>query len=155
MFRKSGNRYFDLSSIVALSLATLLLISMPGGCGDSDDTDDEEDVETEAVAEPTAPPMMEIVDPEPGDLQTASEEAEDADLPADEGDEGDAEEGESEQNGDADAEEAHSGVYVVQEGDTLYGIAVNHNVSMEALMAANGMDDPNSLQVGQELQIPE
>jgi cell envelope opacity-associated protein A len=152
MFRKSGNRYFDLSSIAALGLVTLLLISMPGGCGDSDDSDDEEGVETEAVAEPTAPPMMEIVDPEPGDLQTASEEPEDADIPADEGD---AEEGEPEQDSDADAEEAHSGVYVVQEGDTLYGIAVNHNVSMEALMAANGMDDPNSLQIGQELQIPE
>jgi len=45
-------------------------------------------------------------------------------------------------------------VYVVQEGDSLSGIALKFNVSLEDLMRANGLVDPNILFLGQELIIP-
>ena len=140
-----SGRYFDLSTLFALGIAALLLVSLPGGCGDSEETDDVEDVSSTESAEPTPPPMMEIVDPEPGDLENVEPLAPDDDEQAPESEE----EGEEGQEQDAP-----DGTYVVQQGDTLYGIAVQFNVSMEALMNANGMDDPNTLQVGQELQIP-
>lgn len=44
--------------------------------------------------------------------------------------------------------------YVVQSGDTLGSIADNYSVSVEALMQANGLTDPNRLDVGQTLIIP-
>lgn len=45
-------------------------------------------------------------------------------------------------------------IYVVQPGDTLYGIALKYGVSVAALQEANGIADPALLQVGQELVIP-
>jgi LysM repeat protein len=45
-------------------------------------------------------------------------------------------------------------VHVVQDGETLLGIALDYGVSLEALQAANGIEDPRFLQVGQRLTIP-
>ncbi len=45
--------------------------------------------------------------------------------------------------------------YVVQPGDSLSSIATEFGVSQEALQAANGIDDPNSIFVGQRLVIPD
>jgi lipoprotein NlpD len=45
-------------------------------------------------------------------------------------------------------------VYVVQENDTLYGIAVRFDVELDALIALNGLSDPNDIMIGQELKIP-
>lgn len=45
-------------------------------------------------------------------------------------------------------------VHVVQSGDTLGSIAVQYDVSVEELMQANGLTDPNVLNVGQTLIIP-
>ena len=45
-------------------------------------------------------------------------------------------------------------VYVVQENDTLYGIAVRFNVELDALISLNGLSDPNDISIGQELKIP-
>jgi len=45
-------------------------------------------------------------------------------------------------------------VYVVQSGDTLSSIAGRFGCGVEALIQANGITDPNLLQVGQTLQIP-
>ncbi|MBI4771197.1 MAG: LysM peptidoglycan-binding domain-containing protein [Chloroflexi bacterium] len=45
-------------------------------------------------------------------------------------------------------------VYVVESGDTLGAIAIHFDVSVEDLMAANGLTDPNVLEVGQILIIP-
>ncbi len=45
-------------------------------------------------------------------------------------------------------------VYVVQPDDTLYSIAARFNVSIDELMAANNINDPNVLGVGQQLVIP-
>ncbi len=44
--------------------------------------------------------------------------------------------------------------YTVQSGDTLGGIAAELGVPVEALMAANGLDNPDTLAVGQVLLVP-
>lgn len=46
------------------------------------------------------------------------------------------------------------GVYIVQEGDYPGSIAEQFGISAEELMDANGITDPTSLVVGQELIIP-
>jgi LysM repeat protein len=45
--------------------------------------------------------------------------------------------------------------YTVQGGDTLFSIARDLGIEPEALMAANGLTDPDRLSVGQVLTIPE
>lgn len=45
-------------------------------------------------------------------------------------------------------------IYVVQSGDTLSAIALQFNVSVEALAARNGIEDPRALRAGQKLIIP-
>jgi len=45
-------------------------------------------------------------------------------------------------------------VYVIEQGDTLGAIAIRFGVSVEAIQAANGIDDPTKLRLGQELIIP-
>ncbi|MBF8285138.1 MAG: putative lysin domain protein, partial [Anaerolineales bacterium] len=45
-------------------------------------------------------------------------------------------------------------VYVVQPGDTLFKISLKFNVSMPAIMAANGITNPNLIFAGQRLVIP-
>jgi LysM repeat protein len=44
--------------------------------------------------------------------------------------------------------------YTVKSGDTLYRIAINHRVTIAALMAANGITNPNLIRPGQTLVIP-
>ena len=46
------------------------------------------------------------------------------------------------------------GPYIVKPGDTLSGIAVTYGVTIDDLMAANGLSDPNSIFAGRELRIP-
>lgn len=45
-------------------------------------------------------------------------------------------------------------VYTVQEGDTLGAIAQTYGVTVDELVAANGLADPDVLRVGQRLIIP-
>ncbi len=45
-------------------------------------------------------------------------------------------------------------VHIVQSGDTLLGIALEYGVDLDALRQVNGNLDPRSLQIGQELIIP-
>lgn len=45
-------------------------------------------------------------------------------------------------------------VHVVQPGDTLYEISLNYGVDVDDLAAANGIGDPSTIQVGQEIYIP-
>src|SRR5690349_6135664 len=47
-----------------------------------------------------------------------------------------------------------AGLYVVQQGDTLSGLAEDFGTTVEELMAANGLTDANALQTGQTLIIP-
>lgn len=44
--------------------------------------------------------------------------------------------------------------YIVEDGDTLLGIALSYDVELDDLVAVNGIADPNFLQVGQQLTIP-
>ena len=44
--------------------------------------------------------------------------------------------------------------YIVQEGDTLAAIAQRFGVTTRALQEANGIEDPNTIYVGQQLVIP-
>ncbi len=50
--------------------------------------------------------------------------------------------------------EARGERHIVQSGESLSTIAADFGVSMEAIMAANSLDDPNTIVVGQELLIP-
>jgi len=45
-------------------------------------------------------------------------------------------------------------LYTVQAGDTLSGLAERFGTSVDELIAANGLTDPNELQPGQTLIIP-
>jgi LysM repeat protein len=47
-----------------------------------------------------------------------------------------------------------AGQYIVQENDTLAAIALNHGVTVEQLVQANGLPDPDNVYVGQVLLIP-
>lgn len=47
-----------------------------------------------------------------------------------------------------------STTYTVQAGDTLSAIAQRFGTTVEAIVAANNLADPDSIQVGQELIIP-
>jgi LysM repeat protein len=44
--------------------------------------------------------------------------------------------------------------YVVQPGDTLYSIAVRYDTTVQALMVANNLSNPNLIYVGQTLKVP-
>jgi LysM repeat protein len=55
----------------------------------------------------------------------------------------------------AAAAAATSGItYTVQAGDTLFGIALQANVTLQALLTANNMQEDDFLQIGQVLVIP-
>lgn len=44
--------------------------------------------------------------------------------------------------------------HLVQKGETFYAIARKHGVSVESLMACNGIRDPSKLQAGKAIKIP-
>lgn len=50
--------------------------------------------------------------------------------------------------------EAPEEVYVVQPGDTMLAIATRYNVSVDTILAANNLSDPNFVFAGQRLVIP-
>jgi LysM repeat protein len=45
-------------------------------------------------------------------------------------------------------------VYVVKSGDTLSDIAQRFDTTVEAIVEANDLDDPDTLAIGDELRIP-
>ncbi len=48
-----------------------------------------------------------------------------------------------------------SGIYVVQSGDTLSGIAAKHGTTVNQLVQMNGLSNPNFILVGQRLAVPQ
>jgi murein DD-endopeptidase MepM/ murein hydrolase activator NlpD len=63
--------------------------------------------------------------------------------------------GMSEGEASADTENAGSLTYVVQRGDTLAGIALRYEVTVDGLVSANGLSSPNQIYQGQVLNIPD
>lgn len=55
---------------------------------------------------------------------------------------------------EAQKQEEEYTIYKVQSGDTLFSIAKKFNVKMDDIIKLNNLEDPNKLQVGQELKIP-
>lgn len=49
--------------------------------------------------------------------------------------------------------ENRPGYYTVKKGDTLYGIALDHGQSYRDIAAWNNLDNPNLIQVGQQLRV--
>lgn len=56
--------------------------------------------------------------------------------------------------GEAHGQGVSGAVYIVQAGDTLWGIAQRFGVPLQALMQANGITDANTLVAGARLVIP-
>ncbi len=54
----------------------------------------------------------------------------------------------------SDANTANVMSYTVKAGDTLWSLASANNTTVEALVSYNGIENPDLLQVGQELKIP-
>ncbi|MCP4543268.1 MAG: LysM peptidoglycan-binding domain-containing protein [Chloroflexi bacterium] len=57
-------------------------------------------------------------------------------------------------NGSTSSPPASSSVHIVQPGETLSRIALQHGVTSQAIAAANGIANPNLIYVGQRLVIP-
>ncbi|UTC75689.1 transglycosylase SLT domain-containing protein [Treponema sp. OMZ 792] len=47
-----------------------------------------------------------------------------------------------------------NGVYIIQKGDTLWSIALKHDVQVETLAAKNGIEVNSVLSLGQKLKVP-
>jgi murein DD-endopeptidase MepM/ murein hydrolase activator NlpD len=52
------------------------------------------------------------------------------------------------------AQESGGPIYIVQEGDTLWSIALRFGVSLDELARVNGLTDPSQLAIGAQLIIP-
>jgi LysM repeat protein len=46
-------------------------------------------------------------------------------------------------------------VHIVQSGDTLFGLAIQYNTTVEAIQEMNGLAPGAILNIGQELRIPQ
>ena len=44
--------------------------------------------------------------------------------------------------------------YTIQQGDTLYGIAQSFGITLDDLIAFNGITDPDAIEAGQRLKVP-
>ncbi|WPB79553.1 LysM peptidoglycan-binding domain-containing protein [Archangium violaceum] len=55
----------------------------------------------------------------------------------------------------ADDDKSMTSSYRIRSGDTLSGIARQHNTTVDALARANNIEDPNKIREGQTLQIPD
>lgn len=108
----------------------ILLLALLAGCSNPLTDAAEPTEEVDGSAAPTSPPAMPIITPtpfDPGAVTAASPTPEFEERPD---------------------------VYVVEENDTLYGIAARFDVEISLLVAENGLSDPNDIWVGQELIIP-
>ena len=86
---------------------------------------------TSTTGPPTATPTLVVVTPSP----TVSPPATDTPIPA----------------GAAGASQI---IHVIEQYDTLFGLALEYGVTLENLLAANGLSENDFLQLGQEIIIP-
>lgn len=114
-------------------LVLLLVLVMLAACSTPLDSDDAGQVEEAATASPTIDmPVLKIVTPTPVDPSQIPPDAtatpEFLEVPD---------------------------TYVVQEGDSIYTIAARYRLEIAAIVELNQLSDPNDIQVGQELQLPD
>ena len=134
-----GFAQMALLALMILAFGAILVARFPGAGGSVDggvagSTDRPSATPTSAAASPTADPA----DPTPTPTEDGEPtDAAPTDVPA------------------ASASPAGGGsTYTVQSGDTLSGIAADHGTTWQEVAELNGIDDPSSLRVGQELQLP-
>ena len=100
--------------------------------------------------EPTDATAPEAATDTTSEESTETQPAENEEVAPTDDPEPEAAEGES-----IDAPPLEDGVYTVRNGDTLGQIAFIYGISLEDLMAANDLTNPDVLDVGQQLTIPE
>lgn len=127
----------SLSRLSRLAAAFPLLLIL-AGCGilpgSGNSTAKRTTATTSASATPTAVPMLKIVTPTPG-----------TPIPL----------GTAAQGSPSTGDNSNGTVsYVVKPGDTLDGIAADHNVSVKTLEEMNHITNPAALQAGQVIKIP-
>ena len=49
---------------------------------------------------------------------------------------------------------SHTETYIVAKGDTFYGVARRHNITVEELLKLNGLKSSDTLKIGQVLKVP-
>ncbi len=128
----SGNQRLRLPSLVRAALAVGVVLALLSACANPIDRGDDADDNATPQVTATPAPAMTIVTPTPFVPGAASP------VPSE----------------TAASAGQNPPTYVVAEGDTLYAIALRFGVELEAIIAANGLSDPNDIHVGQELKIP-
>ena len=130
-----------LLTLSALALGLLLVAACGGGGDESPAPGNLTDPGSVPTATPwTNPPEAIILDP---DILTP--------IIQDEGET----DGDEDQNGNQVTPGECGDTYTVKSGDVPSAIAVTCGVDVKDLLELNGIDDPTSLHVGQELKIPQ
>lgn len=123
--------------VVRSSIALLVSLVVLAGCANPLDRDGTDGQTPEATSAPAASPtqatLMPIVTPTPVVPGTLDPNT---------------------QPGAPTPVSVNPETYVVQEGDSLYAIALRFSVELQAIIELNGLSDPNDIRVGQELRIP-
>jgi LysM repeat protein len=133
-----------LAGMGVLFLALLLLPNFAGGSGDSpgtttfDRTGQQTNTTTTTTTTTTAGTISDVADTtQPStSVQQPAPAAQEPAAPAE------------------DTIPDGSTTYTVAEGDTLWDIAISYSTTVEAIIAANDLENPADIQVGQELIIP-
>ncbi len=137
-----------LTGLGVLFLAMLLLPNFADGDSRPDRT---------AQQQPQSPiaPLSEVSGVQEPPAQQAPVQQPAQDLPAQEPPAQQAPVEEQIQPPAEDAAPVEGQLYVVQDGDNLWDIAQRFSTPVDAIVAANELEDPEELELGQELLIPE
>ena len=147
----------------------LVACERPAPTGEVPDAADPVEQPDTSIEVPTSTPASQPIEDPPLDSATDEVAPESAEQPAEEAVEGEGTQTEGESTeatdaaGDTSAEQPAEepeplppdGVYVVESGDSLFAIALRYGVSVDDIAAANDIEDVDSLEVGQQLVIPE
>lgn len=120
------------------------------------------DGEAENVNTPEEPTGADSVNGEAGDTngssgeETVTEENPVEETDSSEGNEGEteAQEGTTDENGGGETAETETITHTVSQGETLQKIASQYGITLQELIAANHLRNPNYIRVGDELIIP-
>ncbi len=101
---------------------------------------------------PAEPPGPIVIAPEPSMPQPSDAKMEDLPRPSEAESAPDTSTERAPQS--SDAPPAATFVYTVQQGETLWGIAKKFGTTIDAILAANAIEDRNKIRAGQKLTIP-